>query len=216
MKTYRVDIQSPECEAVGEAANAIRRGELVVFPTETVYGLAAAALDEDAVARVFEAKGRDEGQPLPVQVASIDELARVAALVPEPGRMLAEAFWPGPLTLVLPKRPELSERVTAGGETVGVRVPDHPVALALLRELAAPIVATSANRSGEPAPTTAAEAVCQLGEAVSVVLDSGEARLGVASTVVDVSGTRPRVLRAGSISVQVIRNLLGDVQAIGQ
>ena len=155
MMIYRVDSRRPSAEAISEAANAIRRGELVVFPTETVYGLAADARNERAVRRVIEAKGRGEGHALPVQVASVEQLRLVAAETPAAAEQMAARFWPGPLTIVLPKSEDLPDVVPASKGTVGVRVPDHPVALALLRELGTPIVATSANqrRTGRIPPS---------------------------------------------------------------
>lgn len=215
MIIFTIEPDAPDPAAIKQAAEAILRGELVIFPTETVYGLAASALDEEAVRRVFDAKGREEGRPLPVQVAGLDALAMVAAALPESGRILAEKYWPGPLTLVLPKKENVSELVSAGSDTVGVRVPDHPVALAMLREVGIPIVATSANLSGNPAPACAAEAVRELGDAVAVVLDAGESRIGLASTVIDVTVPVPRILRVGAITVQEIRDILGDIEVIG-
>lgn len=183
----------------------------MIFPTETVYGLAADALSEAAVRRVFEAKGRMEGHPLPVQVAGIEQLAGVVARVPASAAILARRFWPGPLTLVLEKAKSLSELVTAGTGKVGVRVPDHPVALALLRELETPIVASSANLTGEPPARNAEDAIRQLGGSVAVVLDSGESEIGVASTVVDVTVDPPVILRHGAISDQRIFEALAAV-----
>ncbi|MCL5104402.1 MAG: L-threonylcarbamoyladenylate synthase [Armatimonadetes bacterium] len=200
MIVLKVDAINPYDEAVRRAAEAIRRGELVIFPTETVYGLAADALNVDAVRRVFDAKGRAEAHPLPVQIASVEQLAQIASEVSEDARVLATRYWPGPLTLVLPKNPTLPDLVTGGAETIGVRVPDHPVALALLRELGQPIVASSANKSGGEPPRDAEEAIGQLGQSVSVVLDAGPCRIGVASTVVDVSVRPARILRQGAIS----------------
>lgn len=215
MIRFRMDADRPDPGAIEAAADAIRRGELVVFPTETVYGLAADALNENAVRRVFEAKGRGERHPLPVQVAGSANLSQVAAEVPVGAAALAERFWPGPLTIVLPKGSEVSDAVSGGAATIGVRVPDHPVALALLRKLGLPIVATSANLTGQPPPTTADGAVRQLGESVSVVLDAGECRIGVASTVVDLSVSPPRILRAGAVSAEEIRDILGELHDSG-
>jgi len=208
MILLKVDPDNPDMESIRTAADAIRRGDLVIFPTETVYGLAADALNDAAVRRVFDAKGRDEGHPLPVQVASVGQLGLVASEVPRGAAALAERYWPGPLTLVLPKNDALSQLVTGGRDTVGVRVPDHPVALALLRELDSPIIASSANLSGQASPTNALMAVQTLGDSVSVVLDAGECRIGVASTVIDLSQTPPRILRAGVIGADEIRSVV--------
>ena len=212
MIRLKVDPDNPDMKAIRAAADAIRRGELVVFPTETVYGLAADALNVSAVNKVFEAKGRFDHQPLPVQVASLADVGRVAEFIPESARPLAERFWPGPLTLVLMKSAALPSIVTGGRETVGVRVPDHPVALALVKEVGAPIVATSANVSGGAAPRNAEQAIRDVGEKVSLVLDGGECRLGVSSTVVDVSVSPAKILRRGTIGVDEIRKVLGEVE----
>jgi len=210
MIVLKVDPIHPDPDSIRQAADAIRNGELVIFPTETVYGLAADALDESAVGRVFEAKGRMESQPLPVQVACVEQLARVAANVPEAAVKLARAFWPGPLTLVLEKAESSSDLVTGATGKVGVRVPDHPVALALLRELGTPIVASSANRSGEPPARNGEDAIRQLGGSVAVVLDSGESAIGVASTVVDVTVDPPVILRRGAITDRQIEKALKE------
>lgn len=212
MIKLKVDPDNPDMKAIRAAADAIRRGELVIFPTETVYGLAADALNVSAVRKVFEAKGRFDRQPLPVQVASLADVSKAAAFIPQSARPLAERFWPGPLTLVLTKSAALPSVVTGGRETVGVRVPDHPVALALVKEVGSPIVATSANISGGPSPRNAEQAIRDVGENVSLVLDGGECRLGVSSTVVDVSVTPPKILRRGTIGVDEIRKVLGEVE----
>lgn len=211
MRVYTV---SPTCldpDAIRAAAEAIRRGELVIFPTETVYGLACDAFDESAVARLIDAKGRRTGHPLPVQVADVVGLSSVASSVPEAARLLAERYWPGPLTLIVPKNERVSSLVSGGGGTVGVRVPDHAVALALLTELGTPVVATSANLTGHEPPPTAEVAVSDVGTAVSVVLDSGPCEIGRASTVVDTTVAPPRILRLGSIGRDEIAAVIGEV-----
>jgi len=209
MIVLKVSPDSPDPVSIRRAADAIRRGELVVFPTETVYGLAADALNEAAVALVFEAKGREETRALPVQIAGVEQLSRVASGIPQGALALAERFWPGPLTLVLPKSDAVPDAVTGGGGTIGVRVPDHPVALALLRELGTPIVATSANVSGRSAPRSAGCAIRGFGNLVSIVLDAGECRIGVPSTVVDMTVTPPRIVREGAIGREEIEAVLG-------
>jgi L-threonylcarbamoyladenylate synthase len=215
MITLHVDPMNPDAGQIRIAADAIRRGELVVFPTETAYGLAADAMNESAVKRVYDAKGRPDGRALPVQISGIRDLNKVAEYLPENAKLLAEKYWPGPLTLVLQRSSALPKIVTGEMETVGVRVPDHPVAQALLAELGSPIVATSANVSGEDPPLNAEEAIHQVGESISVVLDAGPSRLGVASTVVDLSTVPPRVLRRGSIGIGEIKDFLGDVEESG-
>lgn len=172
----------------------------MAFPTETVYGLGACALDPDAVARVFAAKGRPADNPLIVHVADVAGLERLVARVPPLALDLAARFWPGPLTLVCEAAPSLPRQTTGGLATVAVRVPAHPVALALLRAADVPVAAPSANRSGRPSPTTAAHVVADLGAAVDVVVDGGACRVGVESTVVDVRGERPVVLRDGAVT----------------
>ena len=195
----RVHPAVPDPEAIRRAAQAIRRGELVAFPTETVYGLAAAAFDADAVARVFEVKGRPANNPLPVQVGSADDISGVAVDIPDAAWELIRRFMPGPLTIVLRASPDLPETVTAGTGTVGVRIPNHPVALALIRAAGRPIVAPSANPSGEPPPTSAEEVLAYLDGRIEYILDAGPTQLKVASTVVDLTCAPPRILRHGAI-----------------
>ncbi len=204
----------PKKEEIARAAAALRAGRLVVMPTETVYGLAASALNARALGRVFAAKGRPADNPLIVHVGSKAELARVAASVPALARKLVRAFWPGPLTVVVPAAPSLPRAVTAGLATVAVRMPAHPVALALIRAAGVPVAAPSANRSGRPSPTTVAHARGDLGCAVAVYLDGGPAEHGLESTVVDCTGPRPVVLRPGAITVEQIQRVCGDL-AIG-
>ena len=208
----KVDAQHPAPEAIRFAAEAIRRGELVAFPTETVYGLAADALNPVAVARVCEVKGRPADNPLPVQVAGVDRLWGVAAEIPEIAFELARRFMPGPLTIVLRSRSELPESVTAGTGTVGIRVPAHPVALALLRAARTPIVAPSANPSGQPPPLNAEEVHAYLGGRIGCILDAGESPLGVASTVIDLTADSPMILRDGSLSRDELLEFLGQAR----
>jgi L-threonylcarbamoyladenylate synthase len=200
-------------EAVAAASDVLRHGGLVAFPTETVYGLGANALDAAAVARVFAAKGRPATNPVIVHVADAGLVRHVAAGWPPAAAALAERFWPGPLTLVLPKRPELSDIVTAGGPTVAVRVPNHPVALALLRAAGVPVAAPSANRSTELSPTRAEHVPSGLAD---VVLDGGPCPGGLESTVVDVTCDPPRLLRPGLVTVAMLEAVVGrvDVSAL--
>jgi len=214
MITLRVDAGQPEMRAVRTAADAVKRGELVIFPTETVYGLAADAESEAAVKRVFEAKGRADKSPLPVQVQDLEHLTLAAAYVPDSARLLAERFWPGPMTLILPRNEAISALVTGGRKSVGVRIPDHPVALALLREVGRPMVATSANISGQRPPTDAANAVGQVGDSATITLDAGACRLGVSSTVIDATGGRLRILRRGTLGADEIRRVVGEIEEI--
>src|SRR5919199_1388466 len=200
MPTVRVDPHSPDVGVIRRAADLLRAGELVAFPTETVYGLGANALDEGAVRKIFEAKGRPSYNPLIVHVSSAADVSRVAAAWPESAQRLAERFWPGPLTLVLPKRSEVPDAVTAGLGSVAVRVPAHPVALALLRAAGVPVAAPSANRSTEVSPTMAPHVEKSLGKRVALIVDGGPTTVGIESTVVDLSGERPVLLRPGAIS----------------
>jgi L-threonylcarbamoyladenylate synthase len=205
------EVWPAEPESVRRAAALIRAGRLVAFPTETVYGLGANALDDSAVARIFSAKGRPATNPLIVHVADAGDVSAVAAEWPDSARILAAKFWPGPLTLVLPKADAISPLVTAGGPTVAVRCPAHPVAQALLSEVRVPLVAPSANRSGEVSPTTANHVVRSLGSCVDAVLDGGTCPVGIESTVVDVTGPVPRVLRPGPVTVPMLEPLVGRV-----
>lgn len=196
----RARLLSADASGVGEAATLLRAGRLVAFPTETVYGLGADATSAAAVSGIFEAKGRPADNPLIVHVADIDEVFRVAATITPLARELAEQWWPGPLTLVLPARPDLPRVTTGGLDSVGVRVPAHPVALELLKVADLPLAAPSANRSGRPSPTTAHHVLSDLGDVISAVLDGGATRIGVESTVVDARGERPVVLREGGVT----------------
>lgn len=197
--------------AVQEAVAVLRRGGLVAFPTETVYGLGANAFDESAVARIFAAKGRPSFNPLIVHLATADSLSSVASEVSPLSRRLAEAFWPGPLTLVLPRAPAVPAIVAAGLSTVGVRVPAHPVAHALLAAFGLPIAAPSANAFTRVSATTAAHVVAQLAAVVDLVLDGGAATVGIESTVVDATGERAVLLRPGAVSVAAIERVVGPV-----
>jgi L-threonylcarbamoyladenylate synthase len=197
-------------EAISQAAAALRRGELVAFPTETVYGLGADATNGLAVAALYAAKGRPSFNPLIVHVAETAAAGALAHLTPVAER-LAAAFWPGPLTLVLAKRPVriVTELATAGLDTIAVRVPAHPVAQALLRAANLPIVAPSANRSGHVSPTTAAHVAADLGDRVAMILDGGATPVGLESTVVDATGEAPVILRLGAVTREAIAEVLG-------
>ena len=179
-----VRIESPSSAAIARATERLRAGDLVAFPTETVYGLGANALDPAAVARIFAAKGRPADNPVIVHAPDAATAWRVTTGPTPLALRLAERFWPGPLTLVLTAAPGLPRAATAGLPSVAVRVPDHPVALALLRLAGVPVAAPSANRSGRPSPTTAAHVLADLGDAVDMVVDGGPCAVGVESTVV--------------------------------
>ncbi|MSP48270.1 MAG: threonylcarbamoyl-AMP synthase [Alphaproteobacteria bacterium] len=202
--------------AIEEAVAALAAGRLVAFPTETVYGLGADSTSDTAVARVYEAKGRPTFNPL---IAHVPDLAAAERLVAfsEPGRQLARAFWPGPLTLVLPRQPDcpVSLLASAGLDTLAVRVPDHPLALRLLGAFGRPLVAPSANLSGQLSPTAAAHVREALGDKVALVLDGGPCRVGVESTVIGLSGARPALLRPGGVPAEAVEAIVGALEAAG-
>jgi len=215
MKTQILDARSDETifSAIDRAAKFVAGGELVAFPTETVYGLGADAFRPDAIAKIFAAKGRPSDNPLIVHAARVDDLHRCGELG-ERGRKLTEAFMPGPLTLVVRSRPEVPEIARAGLPTVALRIPNHPVALALL-ERTGPLVAPSANRSGRPSPTSAAHVVADLDGRIAAVLDGGPCLVGIESTVVDVSGEVVTVLRPGIVTAEEIARVLGEPVVAG-
>ena len=195
---------------IARAVAALRSGDLVAFPTETVYGLGADASNDAAVRKVFEVKGRPTDHPLIVHIASASQLEDWAQSVSPAATLLADAFWPGPLTLLVERSDSVSPVVTGGRPTVGLRVPDHRVALELLREFGGGVAAPSANRFGRVSPTTAAHVRADLGDDVDVVLDGGPCRVGVESTIVDLTGARPVVLRAGGVSIDQLEEVLGQ------
>jgi L-threonylcarbamoyladenylate synthase len=199
--------------AITRAARLLRDGELVAFPTETVYGLGGDATGDRAVARIFEAKGRPRFNPLILHVAGLAE-AEPLALFDERARMAARHFWPGPLTLVLPRRSDsgLSLLASAGLDTIALRAPRHPVAQSLLRAVGKPIAAPSANRSGRVSPTMAAHVAAELGERVALILDAGPCPVGLESTVLDLTGTVPVLLRPGGVTVEELTDLLGAIE----
>jgi L-threonylcarbamoyladenylate synthase len=206
-----VDAVEPEPGPIARAAAVLRRGGLVAFPTETVYGLGANALDAAAVERIFAAKGRPASNPLIVHVAAPDDAAGVVAAWPETAARLAERFWPGPLTLVLPKGDTVPDVVTAGGPTVAVRLPAHPVAQALIRAAGVPVAAPSANRSGYISPTCAEHVLRGLDGRIDLVLDSGPVPGGLESTVLDLTTAPPRLLRPGLVTPQQIEEVIGPI-----
>jgi L-threonylcarbamoyladenylate synthase len=191
----------------------IRAGELVAFPTETVYGLGANALDPAAVAKIYAAKGRPPGSPLIVHVDSVEMARGLAREWPEKAERLARRFWPGPLTLVLPKQPHVPDVVTAGLDTVGIRVPANAIALALIQEAGLPVAAPSANRFSELSPTTAQHVRDAMGDRVAMVLDGGRTTVGIESTVLSLAGPEAILLRPGMISQAQIEEVIGPVRA---
>jgi len=201
---------------IKHAAELLRSGKLVAFPTETVYGLGANALDPIAVARVFEVKGRPSTSPVIVHVSNLEMIGRVASSWPEKARILADRFWPGPLTLVVPKTANVPDIVTAGLTTVGVRMPAHPVALALIESAQIPVAAPSANRFTEISPTTAVHVRRSLGDRVDYILDGGPCQVGIESTVLSLVNEIPVLLRPGGISRQQIEELVGLITSLEQ
>ena len=208
----KVDRTSPEPTVIELAAELLRRGEIVAFPTETVYGLGADAFQIIALERIFAAKGRPFSDPLIIHIADVSELELLTTSIPMEAKQLAQKFWPGPLTLILPKSPRVSHLATAGLETVAVRMPRHPVALALIKALRSPIAAPSANRFMHISPTTSQHVYADLAGKVPVILDSGPSEIGVESTVLDLSSDEPKILRPGGISLEALRALLPDVK----
>jgi L-threonylcarbamoyladenylate synthase len=204
-----------EDSTISRAAEILRAGGIVAFPTETVYGLGANALNERAVARVFEVKARPRFDPLIVHIADIEWIARLADRFPAQAQRLADRFWPGPLTLVLPKTPAVPDLVTAGCTTVALRIPQHPVAQALLRAADLPIAAPSANPFGRISPTTAAHVREQLGDAVDLIVDGGPCRIGIESTVVEVTQDRVVLHRFGGTTLEEIEGVVGEVAVSG-
>ncbi len=209
MRVHQVDPARPDPDVIADAAARLRIGELVAFPTETVYGLGANALDAEAVARIYAAKGRPSYNPVIVHVPHTDAARRVVTAWPESAARLAAAFWPGPLTIVLPKSPDVPDSVSAGLAFIGVRVPANPVALALLRAARVPVAAPSANKSNQLSPTTALHVARALADVDGVILDGGPCAVGIESTVVDLSGDVPILLRPGGLSAAAIESVLG-------
>jgi L-threonylcarbamoyladenylate synthase len=212
-RVIKVDRDRPEPAAIEEAAQALRDGKLVVFPTETVYGLGAHALDPDAVQKIFAAKERPANDPLIVHIAHIGQVNQVATGMPPGARKLALSFWAGPLTLILKKKPDVPDLVTAGLPNVAVRVPSHRVARALMETSGIPIAAPSANRFSRPSPTTAAHVIADLDGRVDLILDGGPTDIGLESTIVDFSVDPPVLRRPGGITLEQIRSLVPEVVA---
>jgi len=197
--------------AVTRAAELLRAGEVVALPTETVYGLAANALNADAVAKVYEIKGRPTHNPIIVHVANVAMAQQCVTDWPDAAAQLAKSFWPGPLTLVLPKAPMIPDIVTAGGKTVGVRWPSHPFIQAVIRECGFPLAAPSANRSNQVSPTNAEHVCRQLGDKLPLIVDGGQSQVGIESTVIDLATIPPRVLRPGMIHEESLMAVTGEL-----
>jgi L-threonylcarbamoyladenylate synthase len=207
MKTELLD-----ASRLSRAAEILRAGGLVAIPTETVYGLGADGLNESAVARIFEVKGRPQDNPLILHVSSAEDLTKWCREIPEEAWALTERFWPGPLTLVLKRREAVPLRVTAGLETVAMRCPDHPLTREVLRLAGVPVAAPSANLSGKPSTTTAQHCIHDLWGKVEAILDGGPCRVGVESTILDLSVSPPRVLRPGGVTLEQLREVLPETE----
>ncbi|WP_154663159.1 L-threonylcarbamoyladenylate synthase [Bacillus massiliigorillae] len=195
-----------------EAATLLQKNEVVAFPTETVYGLGANAKSDEALKKIFTAKGRPSDNPLIIHIASIQQANEIVEEIPEMAQVLMDAFWPGPLTLVLRKKAGLSDVATAGLDTVAIRMPDHPIALSLIREANLPIAAPSANLSGKPSPTTAQHVEKDLAGRISGIVDGGETGVGVESTVVDCTEAVPVILRPGGVTKEELQRIIGEVK----
>lgn len=214
MNTKIIKIQKEHIkkEDLQEAADILHSGGLVAFPTETVYGLGGDGLKEDAARKIYEAKGRPSDNPLIIHIAGIADLGRLTDSIPEAGRKLAGAFWPGPLTMIFHKKEEVPMSTTGGLSTVAVRIPSHPVALALIRTSGVCIAAPSANTSGRPSPTLASHVMDDLNGRIDMIIDGGPVGIGIESTIIDLTEDIPTILRPGYITEQMIRDVIGAVK----
>lgn len=215
IETKRIKIEDPQRireEDLAEAAGILRQGGLVAFPTETVYGLGANALNEEAAKKIYAAKGRPSDNPLIAHVADFETVELLAKEIPEAGKKLMEAYWPGPLTLVFPKSEIVPYGTTGGLETVAIRMPKDEVARTLIRLAGVPVAAPSANTSGRPSPTTADHVYQDMNGKIEMLVDGGPVGIGLESTIVDVSGDVPVMLRPGAITLEMLRETLGEVE----
>lgn len=201
-----------EREKLKEAAEIIREGGLVAFPTETVYGLGANALNESAAKKIYEAKGRPSDNPLIAHISSLEDMLPLVSRVPEMGKKLADAFWPGPLTLVFPKSDKVPYGTTGGLDTVAIRMPSDVIASELIRLAGVPVAAPSANTSGRPSPTTAAHVLQDMNHRIDMIVDGGPVGIGVESTIVDVTEAIPILLRPGAVTMEMLTQTVGQVR----
>ena len=211
-KVITVDPASIDREIIAEGGRILLSGGLVAFPTETVYGLGGNALDAGASEKIYRAKGRPSDNPLIIHIADMEHLDKIVTAVPAKARRLAEKFWPGPLTMIFPRSSAVPLETTGGLESVAVRMPDHPVALELIRAGGGYVAAPSANRSGRPSPTTAAHVIEDLGESIDMIIDGGMVGIGIESTIVDFTEEVPTILRPGYISQEMLAACIGAVQ----
>lgn len=209
-KLIKIDADDPNKEDMREAAEIIRSGGLVAFPTETVYGLGANALDPEASKRIYAAKGRPSDNPLIVHISRFEELLSIAKEVPPQAEKLADAFWPGPLTMIVWKNEKVPYETTGGMDTVAIRMPNHPVALALIDESGCMIAAPSANTSGKPSPTEAGHVALDLDGKIPMILDGGPVGIGIESTIIDLTEKVPMILRPGYITKEMLEEVLGE------
>jgi L-threonylcarbamoyladenylate synthase len=212
MQVGRVNQSNSDLEKqIKKAISILKKGGVVAYPTDTVYGLGACMTDTVAVDRIFQVKGRPKGMALPVLLADKVQMESIVISVPLSARRLADEFFPGALTIILPKSDIVPDIITGGGRTVAFRIPDHRVPLALIEGLDKPIVGTSANLSGQPSALTAAEVQAQIGDKIDMVIDGGKCPGGIESTVIDLSGKKPVVRRQGAISIEKLRKILPDI-----
>ncbi len=196
---------------IKQAVTILKNGGVVAYPTDTVYGLGACMTDINAVDRIFQVKGRPKGMALPVLLADFKQIAEIVTAVTPAAKRLADEFFPGALTIILPKSEYVPDIITGGGRTVAFRIPNHPVPLALVKGLGRPIVGTSANLSGQPSALSAAEVSNQIGDKIDMVIDGGKCPGGIESTVIDLSGEKPVIRRQGAISIEKLRKILPDM-----
>lgn len=210
-KIVKIDKENIDESLIKEAASLIKEGKLVAFPTETVYGLGANGLDEDAIIKIFNAKGRPQDNPLILHIHSIEQLLPLVEEVPEIAHQCIERFWPGPLTMLFKRSSLVPDMITAGLETVAIRMPDHKIALELIKESNTPIAAPSANLSGKPSPTTAGHVIEDLSGKVDMIIDGGNTGVGLESTVLDLSGDIPMILRPGGVTLEDLRQFIPNI-----
>lgn len=207
----KTDIENINMEVINEAGDVIRHGGLVAFPTETVYGLGADGMDEKASAKIYAAKGRPSDNPLILHIADIKSLDKIVSEIPEKAKLLMDKFWPGPMTLIFKKKPEVPYGTTGGLDTVAVRFPSHPIAIELIRAAGTPVAAPSANASGRPSPTTATHVMEDMDGKIEMIVDGGPVGIGIESTIVDVTQDTPMILRPGYITKTMLEEVVGEV-----
>lgn len=212
METKIYKINSPDDEKLGEVSDILKQGGIVAIPTETVYGLAGNALSDESAEKIFKAKGRPSDNPFIVHISEISEWDSLVESIPEPARELAEKFWPGPLTIILPKSDKIPLTVSGGLSTVGVRMPKNEIARAIIRKCGFPLAAPSANTSGKPSPTKAEHVEDDLAGRIDAIVDGGECDVGVESTVISLAVSPPRLFRPGGITTEMLTEVLGEFQ----